>query len=81
MIFKSAYKKIKILKDAFRAQGYFESTPDKNGEFFLLKKISKHYQIFFDLGFYKGKISFFLRKINKNILIFAYVKNIIYFYC
>ena len=47
MIFKSAYKKIKILKDAFRAQGYFESTPDKNGEFFLLKKISKHYQIFF----------------------------------
>ena len=66
------FKDLKILKNAFIKMGYFIGNPKSNGEFFLINKVIKHYDIFFDIGFYKGEISYYLRKKNDKISIYAF---------
>ena len=66
------FKDLKILKNAFVKMGYFIGNPKSNGEFFLINKVVKHYDIFFDIGFYKGEISYYLRKKNNKIIIYAF---------
>ncbi len=66
------FKEIKILKKAFVKMGYFLGNPKINGEFFLIKKLIKHFDFFFDIGFYKGEISSYCRKKNQNINIYGF---------
>ena len=66
------FKKLKILKNAFVKMGYFIGSPKLNGEYFLLNKLIKYYDFFFDIGFYKGDISYYIRKKNNKIFIYAF---------
>ena len=50
-------KFIKRHKAALTEMGYYCGSPKNNGEFKLLNKISKNFQVFIDVGFYKGLIT------------------------
>lgn len=63
------------LRKVLTEQGYLVSDRKKNGELFLLKKIKKNFDIFLDIGFYKGEISEFVRKINNQIKIYGFDIN------
>lgn len=70
------FKTLKKFKSALTHLGYYVGSPEKNGEFRLIKKIISHYDLFFDIGFHKGEISEYVRKINKKIAIFGFDYNI-----
>ena len=62
------FKGLKKFKSALTSLGYYIGSPEHNGEFKLIKKIISNYDLFLDIGFYEGKISEFVRKINKKII-------------
>ena len=70
------FKTLKKFKSALTHLGYYVGSPEQNGEFRLIKKIISHYDLFFDIGFHKGEISEYVRKINKKIAIFGFDYNI-----
>ena len=69
------FKGLKKFKSALTSLGYYIGSPEHNGEFKLIKKIISNYDLFLDIGFYEGKISEFVRKINKKIIIFGFDFN------
>ena len=69
------FKKTKKFREALIENGYLVSNRNKNGEFLLLKKVINKFDIFFDIGFYKGEISNYVRKVSKDISIFGFDLN------
>ena len=63
------FKKTKKFRDALTENGYLVSDRNKNGEFLLLKRVISKFDIFFDIGFYEGVISNYVRKISDQIKI------------
>ena len=70
------FKSLTKLKHALSQMGYFIGNPAKNGEFYLIKKIIKHFNIFVDVGFHKGEISKFVRNYQRNIIIYGFDYNL-----
>ena len=62
-------------KAALTEMGYYCGSPKNNGEFKLLNKISKNFQVFIDVGFYKGLITKNILKRNKKIKVYGFDLN------